>query len=86
MTEETLVPPGDAIEVVIGASGKPLASYGFTIATVPTPGIDEIVVEPALDAPFMNLGTGVFFHEDVFFDPHGGVVGFAPHSSHAPAP
>jgi hypothetical protein len=74
---ETVLPSSTAVQVVIGPSTAPLEEYMFTVGTTPTPGVDEVVVEPATGAPFMNLGTQVFFRYDVYFDPVRGVVGFA---------
>jgi hypothetical protein len=74
---ESVLPPSTAVQVVIGPSTAPLEKYMFTVGTTPTPGVDEVVVEPATGAPFMNLGTQVFFRYDVYFDPVHGVVGFA---------
>jgi hypothetical protein len=65
--------------VTIGPSNAPLEHYAFTVGSNPTPGIDEVLVESASGEGFMNLGTVVFFHYDVYFDPGKGVVGFGPH-------
>jgi hypothetical protein len=73
------LPPGDEVEVTIGPSNAPLEHYAFTVGSNPTPGIDEVLVESASGEGFMNLGTVVFFHYDVYFDPGKGVVGFGPH-------
>jgi Protein of unknown function (DUF3443) len=75
----TELSPGDKVDVTIGPSSAPLEQYDFTVGATPTAGIDEVVVESATGAGFMNLGTVVFFHYDVYFDPTRGVVGFAPH-------
>ena len=76
---ETELPPGDAIDVKIGPSGAPLEEYSLTIGATPAPGVDAIFVESATEAAFMNLGTVVFFHYDVFFDSSTGLVGFSAH-------
>jgi Protein of unknown function (DUF3443) len=73
------LPPGDRVEATIGPPSAPLERYGFTVGSNPTPGIDEVLVESASAEGFMNLGTVVFFHYDVYFDPEKGVVGFGPH-------
>jgi hypothetical protein len=75
----TELPPGDRIDVEIGPAGSPLEEYSFTIGATPEPGVDEVVVESASGAGFMNLGTVAFFHYDIYFDPEKGVVGFLPH-------
>jgi hypothetical protein len=46
---------------------------------VPTPGIDEVVIEPADGEGFMNLGTALFFHYDALFDQPNGHLGLAAH-------
>jgi hypothetical protein len=76
-TTTSLLAAGTHVEVTIGGAST-LAQYSFDVASPATPGVDEVVVEPATAQPFMNLGTSVFFHYDVLFDQQRGVVGFAP--------
>ncbi len=78
-TSTTTLAAGTAIEVTLGPAASPLAQYSFTVASPPKPGIDEVEVEPATGSGFMNLGTGVFFRFDVFFDQEHGVIGLGPH-------
>jgi hypothetical protein len=73
------LPSGAQIRVTIGPMAAPLGQYDFTVGAVSTPGIDEVVVEPATGAGFMNLGTAMFFHYDALFDQVDGRVGLAPH-------
>jgi uncharacterized protein DUF3443 len=75
----TELPPGDKLEVTIGPASAPLERYAFTVGSSPKPGVDEVLVESASEEGFMNLGTVVFFHYDVYFDPEKGVVGFGQH-------
>jgi hypothetical protein len=75
----TELPPGDDIDVTIGPSSSPLEQYSFKVGATPKPGVDEVLVESATGAGFMNLGTVVFFRYDVYFDQAHGVVGFGPH-------
>jgi hypothetical protein len=75
----TELPPSESVEVELGPADAGLEEYAFTVGPTPTPGIDEVLVESASGAGFMNLGTGVFLRYDVYFDPTSGVVGFGPH-------
>jgi Protein of unknown function (DUF3443) len=78
-TSTTILAAGDAIQVTLGAASTPLAQYSFTVASPPTPGIDEVEIEAATGSGFMNLGTGVFFRFDAYFDQAHGVIGLRPH-------
>jgi hypothetical protein len=75
----SILPPGDQVTVTVGAASAPIGQYGFTVGTVPTPGVDAVEIEPASGAGFMNLGTALFFHYDALFDPSHGIVGLSPH-------
>jgi hypothetical protein len=67
------------IAVTIGPPATPLGAYAFTIGAVPVPGIDKVVVVPAIGEGFINLGTALFFHADALFDPLHGIVGLHVH-------
>ena len=75
----TTLPGGDQVQVTLGTASAPLGQYGFTIGMPPTPGIDEVEVEPAIGAGFINIGTALFFHYDALFDALHGKVGLASH-------
>jgi hypothetical protein len=75
----TELPPGHQIDVTIGPASSPLEEYTFTVSATPKPGVDVVDVESASGEGFMNLGTVVFFHYDVYFDPEKGLVGFLSH-------
>ena len=75
--------PGTAGEVAVADAER----YGFTVGPTPTPGIDEVLLEPR---PFqtvdmINVGTAAFFHGDVYFDEAGGKIGVTP-AQPAPTP
>ncbi len=69
------LPSVSQIAVTIGPPAAPIDAYAFTIGTVPVPGVDEVAVEPMAGEGYINLGTAVFFRDDVFFDPLHGIVG-----------
>jgi hypothetical protein len=75
--DTVVLPAGESLHVTVGAAGDPLGQFGLTVGNVPTPGIDEVVVEPASGAGFMNLGTALFFRYDALFDQAHGIVGLA---------
>jgi hypothetical protein len=75
----TELPPGEKISLTLGPASAPLAQYSFTVGATPEPGIDEVLVESATGSGFMNVGTLVFFHYDVYLDQAHGLVGLAPH-------
>jgi hypothetical protein len=70
------LPGGSAVRVTIGSMG----SLDLIVGANPMVGVDEIVVEPAVDGfSYINLGLSLFLHYDALFDQENGVVGLAPH-------
>jgi hypothetical protein len=73
----TTFPPGTHFDIQIGDGGV-LGSMDFTVGATPAPGVDKVVLESRANGDFINLGTSVFFHFDVLFDQHNGLIGLAP--------
>jgi len=79
VTSDAVIAAGSQVDVTVGPASAPLGEWTFTVAAVPTPGIDLVELEPATGAGFMNLGTSVFFRYDVLFDQASGTIGLLSH-------
>jgi hypothetical protein len=68
------LPAGD--EVTVTATG--LGSYAFTVGSPARPGLDEVTITSANDSS-INVGTGIFYRDDVYFDQAQGLIGVVAH-------
>lgn len=74
----TTIASGTDLDVAIGPSDAAITEYEFVVGATPLPGVDLVKIEAAPAAPaapYMNLGTSIFFRYDVLFDSYLGVQG-----------
>jgi hypothetical protein len=76
-SETAELAPGDAVSVLVGQTGAPLAQFDVTISADPQPGQDLFaVLPPVAQLPSsLNLGLTLFFQYNVYFDPVSGQIG-----------
>ncbi len=76
---ETTSPTGEEITIAIGDA--PFERARFVIGSPPRAGVDKVVIGPRTGTDMINLGTWIFFRDDVLFDQTAGRIGLAPHGT-----